>query len=215
MPYFTFTKKTKKKPAFKLLIMEKLIIREAVPNDAEGILNVYYKTWLDTYSNKEIGITRDDIEDSYKDVFTDESVEKQKKRITEFNKRSQRWVAEYGSQIVGVMNIEKKEECNELRTVYVLPEFQGKGIGKMLWQKALKFFDPKKDIVVKVATYNQNTIEFYKKLGFVDTGKRFKDERWKMKSGAIMPEMEMVIKRKISYENFISMQRQCWQKYIC
>lgn len=51
-----------------------------------------------------------------------------------------------------------------------------------------------KGITVEVATYNTNAIEFYKRLGFEDTGKRFSNERLKMKSSAVLPEMEMVIK---------------------
>ncbi len=35
-------------------------ILEAVPEDAEGTVNVYYKTWLDTYPNEEFGVTRED-----------------------------------------------------------------------------------------------------------------------------------------------------------
>ena len=89
----------------------------------------------------------------------------------------------------------RNENNNQLRTIYVLPEFQGKGIGKMLWNEVKKFCDPTKDIIVQVVTYNQNTIEFYKKLGFIDNGKRFSND-WRMKSGITMPEMEMVIKAK-------------------
>jgi hypothetical protein len=47
---------------------------------------------------------------------------------------------------------------------------------------------------VEVATYNSNAIAFYKKLGFIETGRRFTNEKTRMKSGSIIPEMEMVIK---------------------
>ncbi len=88
----------------------------------------------------------------------------------------------------------RNEDYNQLKTIYVLPEFQGKGIGKMLYEEVVKFSDPEKDTIVHVATYSKQAIEFYKKLGFVDTGKRFSEERFKMKSGAIIPEMEMILK---------------------
>jgi hypothetical protein len=45
--------------------------------------------------------------------------------------------------------------------------------------------------VVEVATYNTNAIKFYERLGFVDTGKRISDPKLMMKSGAIIPVMEM------------------------
>lgn len=83
---------------------------------------------------------------------------------------------------------------NIIITIYLLPEYFGKGIGTKLWKQAQKVFDPNKDIYVEVVTYNKRAIEFYKKLGFVDTGKRLVDERFKMKSGSIFPEMEMMIR---------------------
>lgn len=68
----------------------------------------------------------------------------------------------------------------------------------MFWKEILKFFastDSKKDVIVHLAVYNLKAIEFYKKLGFVDTGKRFSEEAYKMPiSGVIVPEMEMILK---------------------
>lgn len=75
-----------------------------------------------------------------------------------------------------------------------MPEFQNKGIGTMLWSKAMEFLDPQKDTVVQVADYTQNAINFYTKLGFVDTGKRTPQESGRFKSGAIITDMEMVRK---------------------
>lgn len=72
-----------------------------------------------------------------------------------------------------------------------MPEYQGRGIGKMFWNEALSFFDKDKDIFVEVADYNLNAINFYRQLGFVDTGKRF-PMRINFKSGAIIKEMEMI-----------------------
>ena len=67
----------------------------------------------------------------------------------------------------------------------------------MLWASAQKHFDADKDTIVQVVTYNANAIGFYKKLGFQETGKKIMDERFRMKSGAITPETELVIKAEI------------------
>ncbi len=56
-------------------------ISAAVPDDSEGIINVLHKTWLATYPNQELGITVEDIEDSYKDMFTPIGIQKRKERI--------------------------------------------------------------------------------------------------------------------------------------
>lgn len=99
--------------------------------------------------------------------------------------------------MVGVCWISKNAEHNELLAIYVLPGEQRQGIGNKLWEQALAFFDSSKDIIVHVATYNERAINFYKKLGFVDNGRRFSDEKFKMPvSGNCIPEMEMVVKAK-------------------
>jgi ribosomal protein S18 acetylase RimI-like enzyme len=88
----------------------------------------------------------------------------------------------------------KYPDKNNLQAIYVLPGHQGKGIGSNLWAEALKFFDSTKDTTVEVVEYNSNAIDFYKRLGFEETGKKLANERLRMKSGSILPEIELVIK---------------------
>ena len=173
-----------------------IVISTTVPQDAEGINTVLYKTWLATYPNEELGITREDIEDTYKDAFTEKVIRERQESIANTPPNQKRMVAKQGDIVVGVLVVVRNENNNLLKTIYVLPELQGKGIGTMLWNEEKSFCDLRKDTIVHVASYNHKTIEFYKKLGFIDTGKRFTDERWKMRSGATIPEMEMVIKGK-------------------
>jgi len=166
----------------------------AIPEDALDLTKLYHKTWLDTYPNNELGIMREDIEDSYKDSFSEERINNYKEVIKNAPKSQKRIVAKYKDLIVGVISVEIEDRINMLKTIYVLPEFQSKGIGTMLWNEVKDFLDARKDTVVHVVTYNDNAIGFYKKIGFVDTGKRWADDKWKMKSGATLPEMEMMIK---------------------
>jgi len=173
---------------------EKIKIEKAIPEDALGITTVLYKTWLDTYPNEEIGIKREDVEESYKESFTEKEIKSQQKNIANAPQNQLRLVAKTGDQVVGVSTMIRNENNNQLRTIYVLPEFQGKGIGNMLWEEAKRFCDSAKDTIVQVATYNKKAISFYEKLDFVDTGKRWSDPKWKMKSGVTIPEMELVIK---------------------
>jgi ribosomal protein S18 acetylase RimI-like enzyme len=100
--------------------------------------------------------------------------------------------AKDGDTVVGLCRVVRSETENRLQAIYVLPEYQGRGIGTLLWNEAQKYLDKDKDIVVAVAEYNQNAIDFYTRLGFEDTGKRWKDEKFTMKSGVQIPEMEMV-----------------------
>lgn len=175
--------------------MSNIEIRSPRPEDARGILEVYYRSWLKAYPSEKYGISVEDIEDSYKDSFTEEKIKMTEERIKNPKENMRSFVAVDGDTIIGVSRVVIRESYNQLQTIYLLPEYQGKGIGTMLWNAAKTVMDPKKDIIVQVAVYNEQAIGFYKKLGFIDTGKRFSEERFRMKSGNVIPEMELIIKR--------------------
>ena len=173
-----------------------ITISQAEPNDARGMQEVFYKTWLATYPNKDIGVTVEDIEDRFKDVFTEEQLEKKREQLRNPKEGVTTLLAKDGDTIVG-LSIVLVAENNKLQALYVLPEFQGKGIGSQLWHEAQKAFDITKDTIVEVATYNTKAIRFYETLGFVDTGEKWLDEKFIMKSGTQIPEMRMILKKKI------------------
>ena len=159
-----------------------------------GTIEVQYKTWLATYPNQKLGITVDDIEYRNKDAFSGERLKKREKLITNPEPNEKYIIAKDENKVVGICYGIVKEDRNQLQAIYILPEYQGKGVGTKLWNEIILFLDRTKDIYVEVADYNEKAIGFYKKLGFVDTGRRFSDERFRMKSGTILPEMEMVKK---------------------
>lgn len=168
------------------------IVKPTIPDDVPQIQEVFYRTWLETYPNDEIGITRVDIEEQFKDRFSQEYIAKRAENLSKMPENQNFLVAKYLGNVVGVCRMIIRDEYNQLQSIYVLPEYQRLGIGKMFWNKALDFFEKNKKIIVQVATYNVKTIEFYKKLGFIDTGKRFTEERHRMPiSGVLIPEMEM------------------------
>lgn len=173
---------------------DEIVIRDAKPEDVLGINTVLYKAWLETYPNEEAGVTPEDIEDSYKDHFTEESILKRQESMRRVPANQKRVVAASGNAIVGAATMIRKESFNQLMTMYVLPEFHGKGIGRLLWDGVKGFRDPTKKTIAQVAVYNARAIRFYEKLGFVDNGRRFVDERFKFKSGSSIPEMELEMK---------------------
>jgi ribosomal protein S18 acetylase RimI-like enzyme len=168
-------------------------IRPAEPEDAEPINRVLHAAWLATYPNEELGVTVDDIEDSFKDTFTEERIARGQERLRNLPENDHRLVAFVDGRMVGVSRLIREEKANHLQTLYVHPDFQGKGIGTALWEEMKKSLDPAKDTVLEVATYNQQAIGFYERLGFRDTGERLLDERFRMKSGSIIPELRMVL----------------------
>lgn len=168
----------------------------ATSEDARGVAEVYYKTWLATYPNERTGVTTEDVEDRFKDAFTEESLAKRAERISQLKENEPLFLAKDGDRIIGLCGVIRHPDKNQLKTIYVLPEYQGRGIGTLLWEEAKKYFDVSKDTIVQVATFNANAIAFYKKLGFEETGKEIQDEKFRMKSGVVIPETEMIIRAK-------------------
>lgn len=171
-------------------------IAPATPEDVRGATEVYYKTWLATFPNEEAGITVDDIEHNFKDAFTDEGLAKRTERMVHPAEGNSFFLAKEGDKVIGVCTVASLAGKNQLQSIYVLPEYQGQGVGTLLWQEAQKHFDFTKDTIVQVATYNKNAIDFYKKLGFQETDKKWPNEKFKTKSGARIPETEMFIKAR-------------------
>lgn len=61
----------------------------------------------------------------------------------------------------------------EIERIYVLPAYQGKGIGKALFEKACSIAQEKKMDAIWLGVWEKNTsaIRFYRKHGFVEFGK--------------------------------------------
>jgi GNAT superfamily N-acetyltransferase len=79
----------------------------------------------------------------------------------------------------------------------ILPDFQGKGIGKRLLQTALDWLGTEKEVVLQVVSYNEKAIAFYRALGFVSTGPVAVSETLALPSGVHFPEINMVKKRSV------------------
>jgi ribosomal protein S18 acetylase RimI-like enzyme len=171
-------------------------IVKASSEDAIGIQNVFYTTWLDTYPNDEIGITVDDLKYRNKDLLSDETIGQRSRSIEKIGDNELFLVAKIGSDVIGLCYLDKDDLRNYLKAMYILPNYQNKGVGKILWSEAKSFLDPSKDTFVDVASYNKRAIKFYEKLGFSDTGKRLSEERFRMRNGAIIPEIEMKLIKK-------------------
>lgn len=170
-------------------------IRTATPKDFLALHNIYQTTWLDTYPNKKLNITVSDINYLFKQMLSPEKVKNSKKKLRQKDKNNLRLVLEHAGQLIGLCNATKTNDYNQINAIYILPTYQRLGLGMKLYSEAKNFFGTKKDITVRVASYNKKAINFYKKLGFVSTRKIYHDDKFKMKNGSIIPELEMIIKK--------------------
>lgn len=179
--------------------MAQVEISNASSGDESEIIQLLKETWLATYPNEEHSITREDI--FKKDWGSKERLEKWKKIVSENGKNGIfNFVAKEENKVVGFCQVVKGKDCNELKIIYVLPKHQGKGIGKMLANKAMSLLDFSKDTIVEVVGYNKGAIGFYEGLGFVEFEKGKGHE---VPNGKTMSTIRMKLKIKKAVNNII------------
>lgn len=179
---------------FKTTESKKIEVTIPKPEDARGIHEVFYKAWLDTYPNKDFNVTIDDLKNELSESLTDEMINKSQKQIEKPLEHKIFLVAKKDNEVVGVCLASKHEDRNELEAIYISPEYQRKGVGKQLWNKVYEFFDPTKDIIVRVTSYNMKAISFYQGLGFINQKTNQNIEDFTLKNGKKIPQIEMRIK---------------------
>lgn len=173
-------------------------IKVIVPkkNDVDTIHDVLYRTWQQTYPNRELGILEDMIRELIPEKLNNAQRKRKIQQIDTLDKNTFYKIAKLDTKIVGICIGVQHTKYTHLRSFYVLPEYQRQGVGTALWDSFYKWSNKNKSIVVHVATYNDNAINFYKKRGFIDSGKRFSENRHSFKNGVSIPEMEMMLNPK-------------------
>lgn len=168
----------------------KIEIREARIGDVRAISEVQKEAWLATFPNKEYGITREDI--LSEDFFGANRIDKRKEIISDPNSNTKFWVAAVDGKVIGYSCAHRLDDHNKIRSIYILPEFQGKGIGTRLMQAMFSWLDPNKPTRLTVAIYSPQAISFYEKLGFVRGKRLAKNPEGPFITGKEVPEMEMI-----------------------
>jgi N-acetylglutamate synthase-like GNAT family acetyltransferase len=100
---------------------------------------------LVTYPNRKAGISERDVIEKFAKRAR---LEQRRSQLRSLSENERFFVAKEGNRVVGVCSAKKDADKNELQSIYVLPEYQGKGIGKLLWQKAMEFFDKSLPVVL-------------------------------------------------------------------
>lgn len=132
------------------------MIEKATINDAEKI------TFIVNKSNKE----------HYKNIISKEHfkdpVVSLEKILEDFN-RMDFFIYKINSEIVGVSSLMINENIGVICKMYVLPEYQNKGVGTELMkdlEKKAKKLKLKKLRLLAIWSNNQRIIQFYEKFGF-------------------------------------------------
>lgn len=158
--------------------MENFVIRDATPDDAEGIAIVHVKTWQCAY--------RGQMPDSLLDgLSVEKRTEGWRKQLQEPPEGRHSFVVEIEGQIVGWCTVGKTRdedvtpEIGELYGIYIHPDFIGKGLGSALMEHALTVLknDGYDKATLWVLDTNEKTRRFYEKKGWVVEGKTKVDKR--------------------------------------
>jgi len=132
--------------------------RLATTADVKGIQYVLSTTWQATYSN----LKPETIEQVKAKWHSTEFLSKQIK-----NEKFYFPIAFDGNEVVGIATSGMREEgIVDLFRFYVLPEYQGKGIGTKLLSMVEEKYPEAKTVKAYVDVNNQQGIEYYERRGF-------------------------------------------------
>lgn len=150
-------------------------VRFAKASDLQQYTLLLHITYTDRYVDDSIGLTPECFS-LY--VFETRDTQDYLKSRLKCDDSQKTWLAFDGIQLVGSITlIDNGAEC-ELTAFYVLPDYQGKGIGKKLYDLALRESHGK-DITLDIYAHNKESIEMYKRWGFiVDTDRGTFTRHW-------------------------------------
>jgi ribosomal protein S18 acetylase RimI-like enzyme len=171
-------------------LMKEIEITYPIAENASEINELMYLASVDSYKRQ--GANDQDIEMIFGLRQSKEAFDHTRKMIENLSVDEKYLVAKSGTMIVGVCYGQKEIDQNTLHAIYILPNFQGKGIGTLLWNSIKNWFDDKA-IYLKVFDNNTKAISFYEKLGFEKTGKSITTIGF---GDSLSSDIEMVFKKK-------------------
>lgn len=137
--------------------------RKATISDAYGIEYVAAHSWKETYKGY--------MPDEYLENRI-HTIEQKIERATNLLKNTNTYyVAEVNNKVVGILHYKESQNDNYkdygyLESIYVLKDYQGKGIGKELFKIAIKgLIDMGYNKMYLECLQGNDTINFYKKYG--------------------------------------------------
>ena len=137
-------------------------ITEAFVEDIAKIQEIAHITWPITYG--EI-LTSEQLDYMLDLIYSDEALSKQIQ-----NKEQLFYLVSDSESVIGFIGIEhhyKNEAITKIHKIYLLPETQGKGYGKTVFEsiEKLALENNSKELLLNVNRFN-TALNFYKKLGF-------------------------------------------------
>lgn len=142
-----------------------MFVRTASERDLPAIRALLAETWHATY-DAIYGVAR--VTEITEDWHSIDALRRRLERPW-----SEFVVADDGTAIAGMAYAESDADGKvvNLRQLYVLPAFQGRGVGGLLMDEVLNAFADAETARLEVEAANTRAIEFYKAFGFAEAGR--------------------------------------------
>lgn len=138
------------------------LVRRWNLDDLSTIQDVLWKTWLDAYSHF---IPEEDVKSYFTEHYDLDSL-----RTLFHNPMVDGFVAVYDEKVVGFMRTAREPEENRyyVSSLYVLPDYQGKGLGKELMKRAAQEAKAFKldRVWIGVMVQNHQAVAWYATMGY-------------------------------------------------
>lgn len=154
------------------------MIELAVPGDAEDIREVETRTWYDTYVD-DVTVTEAGLRLRIEGVHGEKNQARigyWRAQISAPGDDHQVLVARVAGRVAGYAAPGLIDGQWRVGALYVLPGYQGQGIGGELLAAALGWIGGDREVYARVAEGNSQAMRFYAKHGFTLTGTRFPDD---------------------------------------
>lgn len=137
-----------------------IVVRRAAPDDVDAIRHIGLTTWPVAYA----GLVSDEF-------IADGLAQWWSTQVVEYGvKNGITLVAVDGDELVGMTGLGREDDFWVMWKLYVLPDHQGKGVGKALLDAAIAALpEGTPELLLDVLVANEQAIGFYRSQGFTES----------------------------------------------
>ena len=139
-----------------------ILVKLAENTDISSYTKLLQRTYVKTYVNEKLGLTKECFSE---EIFNNPLTQDYLLSNLQNNINQYAWLALNGDKLVGSITVKVGEKESEITGFYVAPECQGQGVGRKLYQKALKIIGDK-EVVIDLYAHSTKSFEMYIKWGF-------------------------------------------------